>query len=126
MRLPNSAVHVALNALGSGGPDRELGLSTTPITVTAGGLSGITEPTAGTYARVPVPASAWPAASDRALQTEVVVPAPTEDMGVVTHYFLTDGSGVPELPFKFGGDGGVNFAAGSSPLVLSPRIPSPL
>lgn len=126
MRLPNSAVHVALDALASGGPDRQLGLSTTPITVTPGGLTGITEPTAGTYERVDVPASQWDPASDRAVQTDVVVPSPSEDMGVITHYFLTDGAGVPELPFRLGGDGGANFQAGSSALTLTPRIPAPL
>lgn len=122
MRLPNSAVHAALDALASGGPDRELGLSTTPITVGEGGLSGVTEPVAASYDRVSVPASAWAAAAARAVQCDpVLLPDADEDWGVVVAYFLTDGAGVPEIPFEVA-DGGINVPAGSTSPFLTPRI----
>lgn len=123
MRLPNSAVHAALDALALGGPDRELGLSTTPITVAAGGLSGVTEPVAASYARVDVAAADWALAADRAAVTSdpVFLPDAVEDWGVVVAYFLTDGSGVPEIPFTVG-DGGVFVPAGATGINVRPRI----
>lgn len=125
MRLPDSAANAALDALASGGPDRELGLSTTPISVADDGLSGITEPVAASYARVSVPAPAWGAASGRSVQcAPVFLPDAVEDWGVVVAYFLTDGSGVPELAFSVA-EGGVLVPAGSSNPFLTPRITLP-
>jgi hypothetical protein len=123
MRLPNSAVHAALDALASGGPDRELGLSTTPITVTDDGLAGITEPDAESYSRVDVAAADWAAAADRAVQTPspVFLPDADEDWGVVVAYFLTDGAGEPEIPFLVG-DGGVFVPEGATGINVRPRI----
>jgi hypothetical protein len=123
MRLPDSAVHVALDALASGGPDRQLGLSTTPITVTGGGLTGITEPGAASYDRVDVAAADWDDAADRAAQTSapVFLPDADEDWGVVVAYFLTDGAGTPQIPFRIG-DGGRHVPAGSTAINVRPRI----
>ena len=124
MQLPNSVVHAMLDAAGINGPDRQVGLSTTPITVTPTGLSGITEPTAPSYVRVDLPASAWSAAADRAARsTPVVFPDPAEDWGVAVAYFLTDAAGVPEIAFQIGG-GGINVAAGASRPTVTPRIPA--
>ena len=128
MPLPDSAIHACLDALGCNGPDRQLGVSLTPITVSPTGLSGISEPTVDWYARVDVPASQWAPASARLAQTTVVMPAPgpdAEDGGIAVAYFLTDGAGVPELPFSVGGDGGVPLTAGTSPIVFTPRLPAP-
>jgi hypothetical protein len=122
MRLPNSAVHAALDALASGGPDRELGLSTTPITVTEDGLEGVTEPVAASYDRAAVLASAWDAASARSVQCDpVFLPDAVEDWGVIVAYFLTDGAGVPEIPLLVG-DGGINVPAGATGINVRPRI----
>ena len=123
MRLPNSAVHAALDALAGGGPDRELGLSLTPITVTEEGLDGITEPTAASYARASVPASAWAAAADRAVETtaKVYLPDADEDWGVPVAYFLTDGAGVPEIPVRVAA-GGVLVPAGATGVNVHPRL----
>jgi len=124
MRVPNSVVHAMFDAIASGGPDRQVGLSLTPITAGEGGLSGVTEPAAASYARVALPASDWAAAADRAVQADTVVFAdPVEDWGVPVAYFLTDGAGVPEIPFAIRAK---NVTAGSSALQVTPRISSPL
>lgn len=126
MRLPNSEVHAALDALGVDGPNREVGLSTTPLTVTSAGLTGVTEPDAASYDRVALPASAWDAASDRAIQSDMVTfPSPTQSWGVIVAYFLTDGAGNPSIPFSLD-DGGMTVAAGSTPPKVTPRISAPL
>lgn len=123
MRLPNSVIHVALDAIASGGPSRELGLSTTPITVTAEGLTGVTEPDAASYARATVDPGDWADAADRAVSTSapVFLPDADEDWGVVAAYFLTDDVGVPEIPFTVAG-GGINVPAGSTAINVRPRI----
>jgi len=128
MRLPNAEVHPMLAARAGGGPDRQVGLSLTPITVAPGGLSGITEPDAASYARVSLPASAWAAPSGRAVEATAPVffPDPAEDWGVVVAYFLTDAAGVPQIPFAVGGSGGVKVSAGSSAVNVHPRITAPL
>jgi hypothetical protein len=66
--------HAALDALFSGGPDRHLLLSSTEPVFDPAGFTGITEPTAASYARLVVPAVDWPAAADRAVQVDVAWP----------------------------------------------------
>ena len=124
MRVPDSVANAMLDAVASGGPDRQVGLSVTPITVTSSGLSGITEPAGASYARVALPASAWSAASGRTVQASVVqFSAPAEDWGTPVAYFLTDAAGVPEIPVKLIA---LNVAAGSSAVKVTPRISSPM
>jgi len=125
MQLPNSVIHPMLDAIGADGPDRQVGLSTTPLTVTPDGLSGVTEPDAPSYARVDLPATAWRRAADRLLRTDAPVffPDPVEDWGVAVAYFLTDAAGVPEIPVQIGG-GGIRIAAGASGVNVTPRIPA--
>jgi len=94
--------------------------------VTSAGLSGVTEPVGGGYARVSLPASAWSAAVNRTIQaTTATFPAPTGDWGVVVAWFLTDAAGVPSIPFAFDA-GGMSVAAGSSAPKVTPVITSSL
>lgn len=126
MQLPNVEVHAALAAIGPAGPNRQVGLSTTPLAVTSSGLSGVNEPDAPSYARPDLPASAWDDPAERAIEApQVAFPAPLDDWGTVVAWFLTDGDGNPSIPFSLD-DGGTNVAAGSTPPKVTPRITSPL
>ena len=124
MRLPDAEVHAALDALASGGPDREVGLSTTLPEVVGGVLTNVTEPDAADYARVELPASDWLPAEGRAVQTDgpVIFADPVSDWGVIVAYFVTDGAGVPSIPFLAGE--AIDLVAGSTEVNVTPRIPA--
>jgi hypothetical protein len=126
MRLPDDEVHAALDALASGGPDREVGLSLTVPEVVGGVLTNVTEPAAADYARVTLLAADWLPASGRAVQTDgpVIFADPVDDWGVVVAYFVTDGAGVPSIAFLAGE--AVDVVAGSTEVNVTPRISVPL
>lgn len=122
MLLSDAEVHPALNSRFSGGPTRELGLSTTVPRLQGGAIVGVTEPTAASYARVTVLPAAWPAAADRAVETEVAIPDPTADLGVIVAWVLfTAGvptvAGVPAEP--------MDLKAGSSGVSVVCRVEAP-
>lgn len=124
MFLTDNEAHAALDALFSGGPTRWLGLSTTEPTLTGGGYTNITEPAAGSYARVQVLPSEWVTAN-RATQAEVVFPDPVDDLGVVVAWVLFDAAtggaagvaGVPAEP--------MDLESGVSNVTVVCRIESP-
>lgn len=57
--------------------------------------SGLSEPTAASYAPVETSASDWTVSSDGVISnaTDLTFPSPTEDWGLVTHCALKDASG---------------------------------
>jgi hypothetical protein len=124
MRLPDDEVHAALDALASGGPDREVGLSLTVPEVVGGVLTNVTEPAAVDYARVAVPAADWLPAAGRAVQTDgpVVFADPVSDWGVVVGYFATDGAGVPSIGWQAGD--AIDVVAGSTDVNVTLTIPA--
>lgn len=125
MFLPDVVAHHMLDAEYVNGGTKWCGLSTTVPRLQAGAYVDITEPAAASYARVEVLASEWPAASERAVQTEVVFPDPVEDYGVVVAWVLFDSpvggvcraAGEPEE----GGD----LQAGASDVTVTARIEFP-
>jgi hypothetical protein len=125
MRLPNSAVHIALDAIGVNGPNRQVGISLTPITVTPEGLTNVTEPTAPSYDRATLLASDWSPAADRAATATATFGDAAEDWGIAVEIFITDGAGVPEIPFDVEG-GGFGITAGMTGLYFPIRLPAPL
>jgi hypothetical protein len=122
MRLPDDEVHAALDALASGGPDREVGLSLTVPEVVGGVLTNVTEPVAVDYARVALPATDWPAAAGRAVQTDAVFADPVSDWGVVVGYFITDGAGTPSIGWQAGD--AIDVVAGSTDVNVTLTIPA--
>lgn len=121
MFLADSEVNAALDARASGGPDREAGLSLTEPELVGGALTNITEPDAADYARVPVPASSWDAATNRAVTADPVLFAdPVSDWGLIGWGFLTDGAGTPTIPQKFAQ--AIEVEAGGSEVGFTPVI----
>lgn len=121
MFLADSEANAALDAVASGGPNRQVGLSTTEPVLSAGVLTNVNEPAAADYARVSYPASSWDAASDRSVKGDAVVFAdPVSDWGLVGWAFLTDGSGTPTIPQKFAHP--VDILAGGSDIGFTPAI----
>ena len=124
MRLPDDEVHAALDALASGGPDREVGLSLTVPEVVGGVLTNVTEPVAVDYARVALPATDWLPASGREVLTDgpVIFASPVSDWGVVVAHFVTDGAGVPSIATLAGE--ALDIVAGTVEVSVTPRIPA--
>lgn len=124
MRLPDAEVHAALDAIASGGPDREVGLSLTVPELVDGVLTNVTEPSAAGYSRVALPAADWLPASGRQVTTDgpVVFASPVDDWGVVVASFVTDGAGVPSIATLAGE--GVEILAGSPEVTVTPLIPA--
>ena len=121
MFLATSEVNAALDAVASGGPDREAGLSVTEPALVGGVLTNVTEPDAADYARVTVPATDWAAASGRSVSAdEAVFADPVTDWGLVGWGFLTDGAGVPTIPVRFAQ--AVDVVAGASNIGFTPLI----
>lgn len=121
MFLADVEVNAALDAVASGGPNREAGLSTTEPVLAGGVLTNITEPDAADYDRVPVPASSWNPAAGRSVTADPVLFAdPVSDWGFIGWGFLTDGSGTPTIPIKFAQ--AISVDAGGSEVGFTPRI----
>lgn len=124
--LPDSLVHVMLDAILKNGPTRYLLLSSTQPVVTPTGLTNITEP-AG-YPRVAVPAASWPDASGRAAQTHVPLPDVTADLGVFPYWALADsgthGADDAKVPGEF--DEALTLMDGTTNVTADPRVDSRL
>jgi len=118
--MSDTELHALLDALASGGPDREVGLSLT-VPAVSGGVLVVTEPDGASYARVALPASDWsPASALEVTCGAVVFASPLEDWGVMQGWFVTDGSGVPSIGFLAGEATAIR--AGSPEVVVYPRI----
>ena len=124
MFLPDSEAHAMLDARFKNGPARELGVSTTEPRLQGGVYVDVTEPAATDYSRVPVPASAWPAASERAVQTDVVLADPVTDWGVGVAWVLFNTStGAAEYAGVF--EEGADLRAGASNITITARVEFP-
>lgn len=80
----NTMLDTAVTAWGT----LSIALSTTVPVIddaAASGVSGVTEPSGGSYARVSLPTTSWAAAADRikATNADVTFAAPTGDWGTV-------------------------------------------
>jgi len=125
MFLPDDVVESLLDALGSGGPTRWLGLSTTVPTLSAAGYGNVTEPSAPSYARVQVDPSDWAPAAGRAVQVVVQIPDPVADLGVVVAWVLfdADSGGVAKLAGEPAAP--IDLLAGTSNVEVTCRIEAP-
>ena len=118
----DAEVNAALDSRFRNGPDRELILTTTLPTFTRAGYTGLTEPTAASYAPLLIPAADWPAASDRAVELDVVWPDTVDDLGDIVGWGLRSG-GVVAWAGRFAK--AIPLAAGTSNIVLPIRVESP-
>lgn len=89
--------NAALDAIVTTAGTITIALSTTePIAddTNPAGVSNVTEPSGGDYARVSLPTSGWGAASDRIKATiaDVAFPNPTADWGTISHIVAYSGS----------------------------------
>ncbi|MDR6861981.1 hypothetical protein [Phycicoccus sp. 3266] len=123
----DSEVNAALDSRFAGGPTRWLLLSQTEPVFDPDGYVGITEPDAPSYQRIQVPASAWPAAADRAVELDVIWPDTVDDLGVIGWWALADsptpGQGVVAWSGRFAQP--LELAAGTSNITLTLRVESP-
>ena len=123
MFLPDAVVNPTLDLMIRLWPSLDLCLSSTEPVMTPTGYDNITEPTAASYAPVPVAADDWQAATDRALELDVIWPDLVDDLGVIEWWVLRDSGGVPQFAGRFGQS--LDLAAGTSNIVLPLRIESP-
>ena len=106
------------NAISAVAGNLQVALSTTEPEIddtVASGVSGVTEPSGGSYARQTLNTTAWDASADRIKETNAAItfPVATADWGTVTHivvYRVSDGKCVfvgaldEELEVLSGGD----------------------
>lgn len=125
MFLPDAEVEAALDSRFAGrGASLWLALSTTEPELAAGVLTGVTEPTAGSWARIEVTPAEW-STSDRVTEALVVVPDPVDDLGVIVAWALSTAAmggtwvaaGVPAEE--------MDLQAGSSNVTVTARIEAP-
>lgn len=123
----DSEAHAALQARFPSGPTRWVGLSETEPVFASSGYTGITEPTATSYARVQVDPADWSTPADRATQADVIYPDTTEDLGDLGWWFLADdadtGAGVVSWVGRFADP--LVLAAGTSNITLPLRVEAP-
>lgn len=121
----DSEVEAALDALFPGGPTRYLGLSETEPVFAPSGFTGVTEPTAGSYARVAVAPGDWSAAADRAVEADVSFPDAVEDLGVLPWWFLSSASSGGVVSWVGRWASPLELAAGASNITLPLRVEAP-
>lgn len=121
MLLPDARVNAILSDAYESGGSRECGLSTTVPVLAGGVLTNITEPVAGSYARVSVPEGDW-VVSGRAAEAVVQFPDPVDDLGVIVAWVLYSSGTATEagVPAE-----SMNLAAGSTDVQVTVRVESP-
>ena len=131
MFLPDSRAQTALRALYRGEappvPDFELGLSTTVPDLSADGAGyvNITEPTAPSYARVPVAPSEF-TVTDRYAEAQVQWPDTVDDLGDILAWVLFDATSGVATDAGRGDDGdAMPLPAGTSNITITVRIDAP-
>jgi len=123
MFLPDDVVNPTLDLMIGQWPSLNLCLSSTEPVMTPTGYDNIAEPTAASYAPVPVAAGDWPAATGRALEADVIWPDLVDDLGVIEWWVLRDSGGVARFAGRFGQP--LELAAGASNITVTLRIESP-
>lgn len=124
--LPDSLVHVMLDAILKNGPTRHLLLSSTQPILTPTGFTNVTEP-AG-YSRVSVAPGTWPSATGRASQAHVVLPDVTADLGVFPYWALADSGveGADDVRIAGEFDEALTLMDGTTNVTADPRVDSRL